>query len=83
MTEAPQPCPDCAAWAADPVSSLYRTGCEQCTARHVARSQAAWMAWRRVTDDPFLAALQRHWPGDEDRGKRLVWVWMKRLRIVG
>jgi hypothetical protein len=72
-------CPACIAWEADNRSGLFTTGCDDCTARDIARSPAAWAAQRGITAVGLQEAITRAWPEDYARGRKLVWDWMARV----
>jgi len=72
-------CPACTAWEADKRTGQYRTGCDDCTARDIARSPDAWAAQRGITAVGLQEAINRAWPDDYARGRKLVWDWMGRV----
>lgn len=78
---APTSCEACAAWLADNRSGRYEERCAQCRARSIARSPAAWRADRGESDVELREAIARNFgDGNEDRGRKLVWAWIKRLK---
>jgi hypothetical protein len=90
-TQAPTPAPAwaptgraCLSWQADPRAGLLDAGCDDCMARSVAQSPAAWKAAKGITAVE-LQKLIAHTFGDEhaEQWKRLVWRWMKRLKVGG
>ena len=77
-------CQDCAAWHADHTSGLYSASCDDCTARALAQSPAAWRATHAQTatdlQDAILAAF-----GDGERylaGRAKVWDWINRIKAA-
>ena len=57
------------------------TNCEHCRARPIARGQAAWKAMRGITEDELKAEVERSFgAANLDKGLRLVWAWVDRLR---
>lgn len=76
-----KPCAACAAWEADHQSGQYETGCEQCRARAIARSPAAWSALRGESNAELRDAIVRNFGDDHwKRGRELVWSWVNRLK---
>jgi hypothetical protein len=70
-------CPACAAWEADTRTGQYRTGCDDCTARDIARGYDYWRATVLGEKEALQAAIARSF-ADAEAGKRLVWGWAKR-----
>jgi hypothetical protein len=71
-------CPACTAWEADKrTGHQYRTGCDDCAAR----GTAAWKALQGITGVDLDEALARSFPGDVERGRRLVWAWTKKVGV--
>lgn len=77
-------CPSCRDWQDDPRSGMFNAGCDDCLARAVAQSPAAWKAAKGITATE-LQDVMVHTFGHEhmDAWKRRVWAWMKRLKVGG
>ena len=77
-------CPTCKAWQADPKTGAYRAGCDDCTARMVAQSPAAWKAAKGITAVDLQDQLRKAFGEEHFAAARTrVWTWMKRLKIGG
>jgi hypothetical protein len=72
-------CHACTAWEADHISGKLITGCDDCTARDIARGYDYWNATVMCEKEPLQAVIARSFPDDLDRGKRLVWDWAKKV----
>lgn len=79
LTPAPE-CPACSTWNADRTSGQYVQACEQCRARAIARSPAAWRALRGESNTELREAILRNFGDDWKRGRALVWEWITRLK---
>jgi len=78
----PKPdCPACAAWTADHKTGRYEPGCEDCMARAIARSPAAWLMVTAQTDVEIKQAVRRAWPERSGHGRTLVWKWIELLGL--
>ena len=77
-------CPTCKAWQADPKTGTYRAGCDDCTARSIAQSPAAWRAAKGITAVELQDQLRRAFDAESyAAGRARVWTWMQRLKIGG
>lgn len=90
MTEAATPaawaptCRCCLAWQANPHSGLFAPGCDDCQARALAQTPAAWRAVKGETAVDLQDAILRVFGEDRYKaGRALVWAWMRRLKIGG
>ena len=77
-------CPACKAWQADPRTGALKAGCDDCTARSIAQSPAAWKAAKGITFVDLQDLCRKSFEADRyDTAKARVWAWMKRLKIGG
>lgn len=79
---APPSCPACVAWSENPRSGATVASCDECGARELAQSPAAWKYITAGTSVDLRQATLRRF-GDENyaRGRALVLAWIERLKI--
>jgi hypothetical protein len=78
LTEAD--CPACADWQANRISGQYRSDCDDCAARAIAGSPAAWRASSGITAVELQDGIRRAFKERYTEGRRLVWKWIGRLK---
>lgn len=73
-------CEACEAWSMGP-TGLFMANCDDCAARALAMSPAAWRALRGETDTEIREAIRRVFGEDHyARGRKLVWAWINRIK---
>lgn len=77
----PTGCPSCNAWAADRTSGHVHAHCDDCKARSVAQSPAAWRAMNAQTNADLQDLILKVFTEDGYKaGRQRVWDWIQRLK---
>ena len=78
---APTTCPSCLKWEEDFRSGAYHADCDDCKARALAGSPAAWRAMSAITTVDLQDAIVRVFTQERYAvGRPLVWQWIQKLK---
>jgi hypothetical protein len=64
------------------LTAIYHADCNDCKARAIASSPAAWKAANGQTNTELREAIARIYPADIAGGRAKVWEWMQRLGVA-